>query len=130
MGHLGLTPQSVNMVGGWKVQGRTDDVATQLIQDAQDLEKAGIFALVLEMVPADLAKKVTEGLDIPTIGIGAGPDTSGQVLVFQDLLGMNPEFNPTFLRKYADGFSVIKDALNEFTSDVKSGNFPNEQESF
>ena len=130
MGHLGLTPQSVNMVGGWKVQGRTDDVATQLIQDAQDLEKAGIFALVLEMVPADLAKKVTEGLDIPTIGIGAGPDTSGQVLVLQDLLGMNPEFNPTFLRKYADGFSVIKDALNEFTSDVKSGNFPNEQESF
>jgi len=118
------------MVGGWKVQGRTDDVATQLIQDAQDLEKAGIFALVLEMVPADLAKKVTEGLDIPTIGIGAGPDTSGQVLVLQDLLGMNPEFNPTFLRKYADGFSVIKDALNEFTSDVKSGNFPNEEESF
>ena len=130
MGHLGLTPQSVNMIGGWRVQGKTKEMADQLIQDAKDLEKAGTFALVLEMVPADLAKNVTHELTIPTIGIGAGSHTSGQVLVFQDMLGMDSDFNPTFLRKYMDGFSMITGALNEFNRDVKSNEFPNDEESF
>ena len=130
MGHLGLTPQSVNIVGGWRVQGKTEEVANQLVQDAKNLESAGIFSLVLELVPSDLAQKITNELTIPTIGIGAGPHTSGQVLVFQDVLGMNPDFNPTFLRKYMDGFSMISGALNKYTKDVKSGEFPNGEESF
>tara|TARA_B100001079_G_scaffold182899_1_gene157394 strand:- start:733 stop:1236 length:504 start_codon:yes stop_codon:yes gene_type:complete len=130
MGHLGLTPQSVNMVGGWRVQGKTEEVANQVVQDAKNLESAGIFSLVLELVPSDLAQKITNELTIPTIGIGAGPHTSGQVLVFQDILGMNPDFNPTFLRKYMDGFSMISGALNKYTKDVKSGEFPNGKESF
>ena len=118
------------MVGGWRVQGKTEEVANQLVQDAKNLESAGIFSLVLELVPSDLAQKITNELTIPTIGIGAGPHTSGQVLVFQDVLGMNPDFNPTFLRKYMDGFSMISGALNKYTKDVKSGEFPNGEESF
>ncbi len=130
MGHLGLTPQSVNQIGGWKVQGREDSQAEQIIEDAKSLEAVGVFALVLEMVPADLAEQVTVELAIPTIGIGAGPETSGQVLVFQDVLGMNPSFHPKFLRTYMDGLGQIQSALNTYTKDVKEGMFPNADESF
>lgn len=130
MGHLGLTPQSLNIVGGWKIQGKTDTVAKKIQKEATMLEDCGVFSLVLEMVPSTLAKIITKTIKIPTIGIGAGPHTSGQVLVFHDVLGMNPNFNPTFLRKYIDGFSIIKEALNNYTKDVKNGKFPNDKESF
>ena len=130
MGHLGLTPQSLNMIGGWRIQGKTESVANQILKDAKVLENGGVFCLVLEMVPSALAHKITTNIKIPTIGIGAGPHTSGQVLVLQDILGMNPDFNPTFLRKYIDGSSIIKESLNNYTSDVKNGSFPNEKESF
>mgnify|MGYP001270896295 CR=1 FL=1 len=130
MGHLGLMPQSVHSIGGWKVQGETELNADQIKVDSEALEDAGIFGLVLEMVPSELAKKITLKLKIPTIGIGAGVHTSGQVLVFQDLLGLNPQFNPTFLRKYLDGFSMFKESINQFCKDVKSENFPNNKESF
>jgi len=95
-----------------------------------ELEKAGVFAIVLELVPEKLAKKITEAINIPTIGIGAGKSTSGQVLVLQDLLGMDNDFTPKFLRKYIDGFSLISDALNEYDMDVKTNNFPSEKESY
>lgn len=130
MGHLGLTPQSVNMVGGWKVQGRSKKGAGQMLEEAQALEKTGIFCLVLELVPADLARRITEAITIPTIGIGAGPHTSGQVLVLQDLLGLNPDFNPKFLRRYFDGFEKILSALNQYSRDVKAKAFPTKEESF
>jgi len=130
MGHLGLTPQSVHSLGGWKIQGRTEENAKQLFDDAGNLEKAGVFAIVLEMIPADLSKKITENLKIPTIGIGAGPDTSGQVLVLQDILGMNKDFNPTFVRKYLEGFSLMQNSLDIFNEEVKTGNFPSSKESF
>ncbi len=130
MGHLGLTPQSLNIVGGWKIQGKTDTVAKKIQKEAKMLEDCGVFSLVLEMVPSTLAKIITKTIKIPTIGIGAGPHTSGQVLVFHDVLGMNPNFNPTFLRKYIDGFSIIKEALNNYTKDVKNRKFPNDKESF
>jgi len=130
MGHIGLTPQSINQFGGFKVQGKADGSAEKLIRDAMELEKAGVFAIVLELVPEKLAKKITEAINIPTIGIGAGKSTSGQVLVLQDLLGMDNDFTPKFLRKYIDGFSLISDALNEYDMDVKTNNFPSEKESY
>ena len=130
MGHLGLTPQSINQLGGYKVQGKTSDKAEALISDAKALEDAGCFAIVLELVPAELAKRITEELTIPTIGIGAGKFTSGQVLVLQDMLGMNKEFKPKFLRTFMDGYDLIKAALNSYDENVKSSAFPNNQESF
>lgn len=130
MGHLGLTPQSVHQLGGWVVQGKNKDAETQILEDAKTLEDLGCFSLVLEMVPAELAKRVTSTLNIPTIGIGAGPHTSGQILVFQDLLGLNAEFNPKFLRRYLNGFELIQSALNEYNRDVKSLDFPSTEESF
>lgn len=130
MGHLGLTPQAVNLLGGHKLQATRPEAAEKLVQDAQQLQQAGIFALVLEMIPADLAKRVTGELNIPVIGIGAGPHTDGQVLVLQDLLGMSKDFSPKFLRKYLNGYALIKDALIRFDADVKSGNFPSEKESY
>ncbi|MBU0473530.1 MAG: 3-methyl-2-oxobutanoate hydroxymethyltransferase [Bacteroidetes bacterium] len=130
MGHIGLTPQSVNQLGGFKVQGKEDKSSEKLLQDAKDLEKAGVFAIVLELVPEVLAEKITEAINIPTIGIGAGNKTSGQVLVLQDLLGMDNEFNPKFLRKYLAGFSLITEALNNYDSDVKSKSFPSITESY
>lgn len=130
MGHLGLTPQSVHQLGGFKVQGRDQSAEQSILDDSRLLEEAGCFAIVLEMVPAPLAKKVTEQLSIPTIGIGAGPHTSGQVLVFQDLLGMNPNFKPKFLRTYLDGYELIKSALDNYAGDVRSGTFPSPKESF
>lgn len=130
MGHVGLTPQSVNALGGFTLQGSDEKTALRIMEEAKQLEDAGCFSIVLEMVPASLAKKVTDTLTIPTIGIGAGAHTSGQILVLHDLLGFNRNFNPKFLRKYLDGFQLIKDSLNKFDSDVKSNVFPSEDESY
>ena len=130
MGHLGLTPQSVNTLSGMKVQAKTDTAVRDLISQAREIEKAGCFALVLECVPSQAARKVTDLLKIPTIGIGAGPNVSGQVLVYQDVLGLNPGFKPKFLRIYANGFELIHEALNAFNRDVKGGEFPSDIESY
>src|SRR5215468_9831867 len=130
MGHLGLTPQSINMLGGMKVQARTDAAVEILAGHARELEEAGCFSLVLECVPSEAAQKVTDLLKIPTIGIGAGPSVSGQVLVYQDVLGLNPGFKPKFLRVYADAFEVIRVALDAYDRDVKDGRFPSESESY
>jgi len=130
MGHLGLTPQSVNLLGGMKVQARTDAAVDLLASQAGELEQAGCFSLVLECVPCEVARRVTEFLTIPTIGIGAGPSVSGQVLVYQDLLGLNPGFRPKFLRTYANAFEVIQEALDTYDRDVKSGDFPSARESY
>lgn len=130
MGHLGLTPQSIHMLGGYRVQGRSEMQRQQIIDDAKALEEAGAFALVLELVPHELAKEITEILSIPTIGIGAGSFCDGQVLVLHDLLGFDSEFQPKFLKKYANLSSVIKNALNEYDSDIKNGVFPSPDHSF
>jgi 3-methyl-2-oxobutanoate hydroxymethyltransferase len=130
MGHLGLTPQSVNQLGGMKVQARTDAAVDLLASQAGELEEAGCFSLVLECVPSEAARKVTDLLKIPTIGIGAGPCVSGQVLVFQDLLGLNPCFKPKFLRTYANAFEVMRGALDAYDRDVKGGKFPSNSESY
>jgi 3-methyl-2-oxobutanoate hydroxymethyltransferase len=130
MGHLGLTPQSVEAFGGHKVQGRSEGQAAAIIASAKRLEQAGCFALVLECVPEVLATSITEQIGIPTIGIGAGPNTDGQVLVLHDMLGMNPAFKPKFLRHYANAREVITDAVNRFHDDVASGAFPNREESY
>jgi 3-methyl-2-oxobutanoate hydroxymethyltransferase len=128
MGHLGLTPQSVHSFGGWRLQGNSKDEADRIYEDALQLENSGVFAIVLEMIPEKLAKKITEKIKIPTIGIGAGAHTSGQVLVLHDLLGMSREFNPSFARKYFNGYDRIKSALNSFDNDVKKGVFPSIEE--
>ena len=130
MGHLGLTPQSVNVMGGFKVQGRNADDALRLLDDAHRLQAAGCFALVLEGIPAELAARATESLEIPTIGIGAGSDCSGQVLVFHDVLGLTRVHRPKFVRAYADGFQLLQDALTQWAADVRSGAFPGPQESY
>ncbi len=130
MGHLGLTPQSVHGLGGMKIQARTNAAVKLLASEARELERAGCFALVFECIPAEAARQVTNLLKIPTIGIGAGSGVSGQVLVYQDLIGLNPDFKPKFLRTYANAFDIIQLALNAYDQDVKSGNFPNESESY
>ncbi|MBX3170399.1 MAG: 3-methyl-2-oxobutanoate hydroxymethyltransferase [Candidatus Eremiobacteraeota bacterium] len=130
MGHLGLTPQSVHALGGFKVQAKTEQQAQRLKKDAQDLQAAGCFALVLECVPTQVAKEVTEQLDIPTIGIGAGPHCDGQVLVLQDMLGAQTHFKPKFVRHFADLAGTIKQAVNHFNEEVQSGAFPSPQESY
>ena len=130
MGHLGMTPQSVHKFGGFKVQGKISEDAERIIKEAEELQNAGCFSIVLEMIPTELAKQITEKLSIPTIGIGAGPDTSGQVLVLQDLLGMNSNFNPKFLKKYLDGSKLITEAINKYDSEVKSNTFPSNNESY
>ncbi|MGB7450758.1 MAG: 3-methyl-2-oxobutanoate hydroxymethyltransferase [Lysobacterales bacterium] len=130
MGHLGLTPQSVNQLGGFKVQGRGEKAADMLRNEALACEQAGCFALVLECVPKDLAAEITQSLTIPTIGIGAGAHTDGQVLVMQDLLGLSSDFKPKFVRKYLDGKRLWQDAFNAYASDVKSGQFPAADESY
>jgi len=128
MGHLGLTPQSVNTMGGYRVQGR-GEAGEQLLRDAKELEHAGAFAVVLEVVPAELARRVTESLTIPTVGIGAGNGTDAQVLVWQDLLGLNPS-SPRFVRPYADLRTVMSDAVRGWAQDVVSGTFPDADHSF
>lgn len=130
MGHLGLTPQSVHQIGGYKLQGKDIQTAEKIINDSKLLEKARCFSIVLEMVPSEIAKQITNDLTIPTIGIGAGPYTNGQVLVLQDLLGMSKNFEPKFLRKYLNGYELIKEALNKFNNDVKNQNYPNKNESY
>jgi len=130
MGHLGLTPQSIHQLGGPKIQGRSELQAEKLIRDAVALEKAGCFGLVLECVPAELAKKITEQLSIPTIGIGAGIHTDGQVLVLQDMLGMNPEFSPKFLKKYSDSYHDQLQTLNQYADEVQKKIFPTKEHSY
>lgn len=130
MGHLGLTPQSIYKFGTYKVRATEDDEADELIRDAKLLEEAGCFSLVLEKIPAHLAEKVTAELSIPTIGIGAGPSCDGQVLVLHDMLGLNKEFNPRFLRRYADLNSVMTDAVQNYIKDVKNKDFPNKDEQY
>ncbi len=130
MGHLGLTPQSVHAEGGYRVQGRRLDTARRIIRDAQSLEQAGVFALVLEGVPEVLASVVTERIAIPTIGIGAGRGVDGQVLVFHDLLGMGFGRYPKFVRQYANLRSIAVEALSRYRQDVKSGDFPAKKETY
>ena len=130
MGHIGLTPQSVNQVGGWKVQGKTPAAAVQLMHDAQALEQAGAFAIVLELVPAPLAALLTERLSIPTIGIGAGVGCDGQVQVFHDLLGMYDKFVPKHAGRYANIGDQIRDAVARYAADVRAGSFPTPKHSF
>jgi len=130
MGHLGLTPQSVNLMGGYKVQGKHKGDAIRLLEDAQKLQDAGCFSMVLEGIPADLAAKVTETVEIPTIGIGAGPQCSGQVLVIHDVLGLLPGSSPKFVRRYAEGFEDLRIALAAWAEDVRGGGFPDGRESY
>ncbi|MEO8402640.1 MAG: 3-methyl-2-oxobutanoate hydroxymethyltransferase [Gammaproteobacteria bacterium] len=124
MGHIGLTAQFMNMLGGFKVQGKTAEGAARLKEDALLLQESGCFALVLECVPSELAKEITQLLSIPTIGIGAGPFTDGQVLVFQDLLGLNTDFKPKFVKTFLNGHEQIKTGIENFVNDIKSGAFP------
>lgn len=130
MGHLGLTPQSIYKFGTYAVRAKEEDEAEKLIADAKLLEECGCYAIVLEKIPADLAKRVSEEISIPTIGIGAGPDTDGQVLVMHDMLGITKEFKPRFLRQYADVGSIITKAVGNYIKDVKSKDFPNQNESY
>jgi 3-methyl-2-oxobutanoate hydroxymethyltransferase len=130
MGHLGLTPQSVHAMGGYRVQGRTEDAALRLLDHAAELEDAGVFALVLEGVPLELAKEITNKLSIPTIGIGAGPYCDGQVLVVNDLLGLSDRKPPKFVKRYADIRSQILEAAGAFKRDVEEGTFPDEEHSY
>lgn len=130
MGHLGLTPQSIYKFGTYTVRAKEEAEAQKLIDDAKALEELGCFALVLEKIPSKLAKKVSESISIPTIGIGAGPYTDGQVLVVHDMLGITQDFKPRFLRQYADLNKVMHEAFENYVSDIKSKNFPNEKESY
>jgi len=130
MGHVGLTPQSVNALGGYRVQGKTTDSAEQLLRDARAVEAAGAFAVVLEAVPRELAAQITRELRIPTIGIGAGPDCDGQILVVHDLLGLTFDQTPKFARKYANVSEVISNAVRGYCEDVRRGNFPSDSESY
>jgi 3-methyl-2-oxobutanoate hydroxymethyltransferase len=130
MGHVGLTPQSVNALGGYRVQGKTPDAADQLIRDAHAVEAAGAFAVVLEAVPRELAAQITRELRIPTIGIGAGPDCDGQILVIHDLLGLTFNQTPKFARQYANVRDTILKAAKEYCEDVRGGTFPSDGESY
>jgi 3-methyl-2-oxobutanoate hydroxymethyltransferase len=130
MGHVGLTPQSATMLGGFKTQGKTAEAARQLVEDAVALEEAGCFAVVLEAVPAPVAAEVTHRLEVPTIGIGAGPDCDGQVLVYHDLLGLSEGHLPRFVKRYASLSREIRDALESYAEDVRSGAFPEEQHTY
>lgn len=130
MGHLGLTPQSIYKFGTYKVRATDEEEAQDLINDAKLLQQAGCFSIVLEKIPAKLAERVSKELDIPTIGIGAGAGCDGQVLVLHDMLGLNKGFNPRFLRRYADLHSNMTDAVQQYISDVKSKDFPNDDEQY
>jgi len=130
MGHIGLTPQSVHVMGGYRVQGKKSDEVRALVDDARALQEAGIFALVLEGMPAPAARAVSAAIDIPTIGIGAGPDCDGQVLVLHDLIGLTEGTPPRFVRRYAAVGEVIADAARRFIADVQSGAFPSEAETY
>jgi 3-methyl-2-oxobutanoate hydroxymethyltransferase len=130
MWHVGLTPQSLHAMGGFKVQGKTPDAAEQLIRDARSVEAAGAFAIVLEGIPRELAALITRELRIPTIGIGAGPDCDGQILVVNDLLGLTFGPTPKFARQYANLSEIISSTVREYCADVRRGNFPSDAESY
>jgi len=130
MGHIGLTPQSVNAIGGYRVQGKTPGTAEQLLRDARSVEAAGAFAVVLEAIPRELAAEITRILRIPTIGIGAGPDCDGQVLVLHDMLGLTFQDAPKFARRYANIGEIIGNAVREYCADVQNGSFPTDAESY
>ncbi len=130
MGHIGLTPQSVHKLGGYRIQGKSASAQQVLLDDARALEDAGIYSLVLEGVAAELAEAVTAAVSVPTIGIGAGVGCDGQVLVVYDLLGMNPDFKPKFLKHFLDGYGQVKGAVEAFASEVREGSFPGEEHTF
>ena len=130
MGHLGLTPQSIHQFGGYRVRGKAPETAQRLIQDAQALEEAGCFSMVLEKIPSDLADQITKRVTIPTIGIGAGPHCDGQVLVVHDMLGLFEKFQPKFVRRYAQLAEEMRGAFRAYIQDVKGGKFPGPQESY
>jgi len=130
MAHIGLTPQSVHALSGYRVQGRGDEAAGRLLADAKALQDAGAFSVVLEVVPFDLAKKITHELHIPTIGIGAGVDCDGQVLVSYDMLGMDESFKPRFVRRFATLGTEIKNAVGQYVTEVRGGTFPSDAEAF
>jgi 3-methyl-2-oxobutanoate hydroxymethyltransferase len=130
MGHVGLTPQSVNVFGGFKVQGKSDEAIDRLLRDARAVEAAGAFSIVLESIPREIAAQITAALRIPTIGIGAGPDCDGQVLVFHDLVGLGLEQAPKFVRRYAQLAVAITDAARRYADDVRSTRFPSDAESY
>lgn len=130
MGHIGLTPQAIYQMGGFKVQGKNPKAAEHLKKQALDLEEAGCFSIVLECVPQSLANEITQSLTIPTIGIGAGAGTDGQILVLHDMLGLNKEFRPKFVRTYLNGIDLINQAIQDFTKSVEDQSFPNEKESY
>jgi 3-methyl-2-oxobutanoate hydroxymethyltransferase len=130
MGHIGLTPQSVNAFGGYRVQGKTPSAAEQLLRDASSVEAAGAFAIVLEGIPRELAAEITRSVRIPTIGIGAGPDCDGQILVLHDMIGLTFQTPPKFARRYADVGDTIASAVKEYCADVQNGSFPSDAESY
>ncbi len=130
MAHIGLTPQSVNAFGGFKVQGKSEETARQLVEDAKAVEKAGAFAIVLEAIPAKLAEIISKSVDIPTIGIGAGAGCDGQILVYQDMLGMFSDFTPKFVKKYTDLGQIMQEAFAQYIKDTKAGVFPAEEHTF
>jgi 3-methyl-2-oxobutanoate hydroxymethyltransferase len=130
MGHIGLTPQSFHQLGGFKVQGRDAGGRERLLADARALEEAGCYAIVLEAIPSDIAREITAAMTVPTIGIGAGVNCDGQVLVSYDMLGMDESFKPRFVRRYATLGAAIKDAVAHYVSDVRGGEFPSDAESF
>lgn len=130
MGHIGLTPQFVHALGGYKLQGRSQESAEQLLIQAEQLQEAGCFAIVLECIPSSLAKRITDKLSIPTIGIGAGNDTDGQVLVYQDMLGLNQQFKPKFVKHFQGGFELTRNAINQFVTEVNKREFPTYEHSY
>jgi 3-methyl-2-oxobutanoate hydroxymethyltransferase len=130
MGHLGLTPQSILALGGYRVQGRTEADAARLLDEARRLEDAGVFAMVLELVPAELARRITSAVTVPTIGIGAGSACDGQVLVLHDLLGLNDRFHPKYLKRYAAMAEEVRAAVGRFREDVRAGRYPEPEHSF
>lgn len=130
MGHIGLTPQSIYQLGGYRIQGRTADMAEMLVEQAKKLEEAGAFSMVVELVPSETAKLITESVNIPTIGIGAGPHCDGQVLVIWDMLGLFEDFKPKFVKKYANVRELIKNAVSEYSEEVRKGTFPDPEHSF
>lgn len=130
MGHIGLTPQSINVFGGFKVQGKSEEAARALIADAKAVEEAGAFAVVIEAVPAALAQMITDAVSIPTIGIGAGAGCDGQILVYQDMLGMFSDFTPKFVKRYANVGEVMREAFANYAAEVASGAFPTEEHTY
>ena len=127
MGHIGLKPQFVRAEGGYKVKGKNEKEIEKLIKDAKALEEAGVFCIVLEGIKAEIAKKITDSVSVPTIGIGSGKDTDGQVLVWSDMLGFFDEFKPKFVKRYLDGAKLVRDSVRKYVKDVKEGRFPSEE---